>query len=239
VWRAPQELKDQKDLLSVIASCKKLWQERVLAKLATPEVSSVPSTCTNLSETRGFQVLEGDQEQPLRTYEDIETVLSRGWPAHESLLLEFPPDAGLHRRYICLLWTKSKGRRNRKPNPNPGPVNADDPDQLSEGLRRTHDFAPEGCTLVGEYSGIRLPSGLIEFCVSAIFVCDWNMKAGTVLVSTSVPFESQDAEDRGAVSMGEVLGQILKDRVEHNAKHPESPVAAVCINSLQGISSVG
>ncbi|KAG8708004.1 hypothetical protein FRC09_001505 [Ceratobasidium sp. 395] len=72
VWRAPQELKDQKDLLSVIASCKKLWQERVLSKLATPE--------------------------------------------------------------------------------------------------------------------------------------------------------SQDAEDRGAVSMGEVLGQILKDREEHNAKHPDSPV---------------
>ncbi|KAB5593052.1 hypothetical protein CTheo_3517 [Ceratobasidium theobromae] len=190
VWRAPQELKDQKDLQSVIASCKKLWQERVLAKLATPEV------------------LEGEQEQPLRNYQDIETVLSRGWPAHESLLLEFPPDAGLHKRYICLLWTKSKGRRNRKPNPNPGPVNADDPDQLAEGLRRTREFAPEGCTLV------------------AIFVCDWDMKAGTVLVSTSVPFESQDAEDRGAVSMGEVLGQILKDRAEHNAKHPGDPVPA-------------
>ncbi|CAE6433613.1 unnamed protein product [Rhizoctonia solani] len=190
VWRAPQELKGQKDLLSVIASCKKLWQERVLAKLATPEV------------------LEGDQEQPLRTYEDIDAVLARGWPAHESLLLEFPPDVGLHRRYICLLWTKSKGRRNRKPNPNPEPVNADDPDQLAEGLRRTHEFAPEGCTLV------------------AIFVCDWNMMNGTVLVSTSVPFESQDAEDRGAVSMGEVLGQILKDRAEHNAKNPDNPVPA-------------
>ncbi|KAG9102829.1 hypothetical protein FRC06_001018 [Ceratobasidium sp. 370] len=188
VWRAPEELKDQKDLLSVIASCKKLWQERVLGKLATPEV------------------LEGDQEQPLRTYDDIERVLSRGWPAHESLLLEFPPDAGLHKRYICLLWTKSKGRRNRKPNPTTGPVNADDPDQLAEGLRRTREFAPEGCTLV------------------AIFVCDWNMQAGTVLVSTSVPFESQDAEDRGAVSMGEVLGQILKDKEEHNANHPDSPV---------------
>ncbi|KAG8759703.1 hypothetical protein FRC12_009709 [Ceratobasidium sp. 428] len=188
VWRAPQELKDQKDLLSVIASCKKLWQERVLSKLATPEV------------------LEGDQEQPLRRYDDIEVVLSRGWPAHENLLLEFPPDAGLHRRYICLLWTKSKGRRNRKPNPTTGPVNADDPDQLAEGLRRTREFAPEGCTLV------------------AIFICDWNMQAGTVLVSTTVPFESQDAEDRGAVSMGEVLGQILKDREEHNAKHPDSPV---------------
>lgn len=69
--------------------------------------------------------------------------------------------------------------------------------------------------------------GLIEFCVLAIFVCDWDMKAGTVLVSTSVPFESQDAEDRGAVSMGEVLGQILKDRAEHNAKHPGDPVPAV------------
>lgn len=45
VWRAPQELKDQKDLQSVIASCKKLWQERVLAKLATPEVSFPRSTC--------------------------------------------------------------------------------------------------------------------------------------------------------------------------------------------------
>ncbi|KAF8744786.1 hypothetical protein RHS02_02013, partial [Rhizoctonia solani] len=190
VWRAPQELKGQKDLQSVIASCKKLWQERVLAKLATPEV------------------LEGDQEQPLRTYEDIDTVLARGWPAHESLLLEFPPDVGLHKRYICLLWTKSKGRRNRKPNPNPEPVNADDPDQLAEGLRRTRDFAPEGCTLV------------------AIFVCDWNMVNGTVLVSTSVPFESQDAEDRGAVSMGEVLGQILRDRAEHNAKNPDNPVPA-------------
>ncbi|CAE6427546.1 unnamed protein product [Rhizoctonia solani] len=190
VWRAPQELKAQKDLLSVIASCKKLWQERVLAKLATPEV------------------LEGDQEQPLRTYQDIDDVLARGWPAHENLLLEFPPSAGLHKRYICLLWTKSKGRRNRKPNPNPGPVNANDPDQLAEGLRRTHDFAPEGCTLV------------------AIFMCDWDMMNGTVLVSTSVPFESQDAEDRGAVSMGEVLGQILKDRVEHNAKHPDNPVPA-------------
>ncbi|KAG9126552.1 hypothetical protein FRC07_003006 [Ceratobasidium sp. 392] len=178
VWRAPQELKDQKDLHSVIASCKKLWQERVLSKLATPEV------------------LEGDQEQPLRTYDDIELVLSRGWPAHENLLLDFPPDAGLHKRYICLLWTKSKGRRNRKPNPTTGPVNADDPDQLAEGLRRTREFAPEGCTLV----------------------------SGTVLVSTSVPFESQDAEDRGAVSMGEVLGQILKDKEEHNAKHPDSPV---------------
>ncbi|QRW14732.1 hypothetical protein RhiLY_13731 [Ceratobasidium sp. AG-Ba] len=188
VWRAPAELKDQKELSSVIASCKKLWQERVLGKLATPEV------------------LEGDQEQPLRTYDDIELVLSRGWPAHESLLLEFPPDAGLHKRYICLLWTKSKGRRNRKPNPSTGPVSADDPDQLAEGLRRTRDFAPEGCTLV------------------AIFVCDWNMQSGTVLVSTSVPFESQDAEDRGAVSMGEVLGQILKDREEHNAKNPDSPV---------------
>ncbi|KAG8711671.1 hypothetical protein FRC08_015617 [Ceratobasidium sp. 394] len=188
VWRTPQELKDQKDLLSVIASCKKLWQERVLGKLATPEV------------------LEGDQEQPLRTYDDIERVLARGWPAHENLLLEFPPDAGLHKRYICLLWTKSKGRRNRKPNPTTTPVNADDPDQLAEGLRRTREFAPEGCTLV------------------SIFVCDWNMQAGTVLVSTSVPFESQDAEDRGAVSMGEVLGQILKDKEEHNAKHPDSPV---------------
>ncbi|QRV86162.1 hypothetical protein RhiJN_14180 [Ceratobasidium sp. AG-Ba] len=191
VWRAPAELKDQKELSSVIASCKKLWQERVLGKLATPEV------------------LEGDQEQPLRTYDDIELVLSRGWPAHESLLLEFPPDAGLHKRYICLLWTKSKGRRNRKPNPSTGPVSADDPDQLAEGLRRTRDFAPEGCTLV------------------AIFVCDWNMQSGTVLVSTSVPFESQDAEDRGAVSMGEVLGQILKDREEHNAKNPDSPVPPV------------
>ncbi|CAE7061883.1 unnamed protein product [Rhizoctonia solani] len=190
VWRAPQELKAQKDLLSVIASCKKLWQERVLAKLATPEV------------------LEGDQEQPLRTYQDIDDVLARGWPAHENLLLEFPPSAGLHKRYICLLWTKSKGRRNRKPNPNPGPVNANDPDQLAEGLRRTHDFAPEGCTLV------------------AIFMCDWDMMNGTVLVSTSVPFESQDAEDRGAVSMGEVLGQILKDRAEHNAKNPDNPVPA-------------
>ncbi|KDN49386.1 hypothetical protein RSAG8_02088, partial [Rhizoctonia solani AG-8 WAC10335] len=189
VWRAPQEIKAQKDLLSVIASCKKLWQERVLAK-ASPEV------------------LEGDQEQPLRTYQDIDDVLARGWPAHESLLLEFPPSAGLHKRYICLLWTKSKGRRNRKPNPNPGPVNADDPDQLAEGLRRTHAFAPEGCTLV------------------PIFMCDWDMMNGTVLVSTSVPFESQDAEDRGAVSMGEVLGQILKDRAEHNAKHPDNPVPA-------------
>ncbi|CAE6459800.1 unnamed protein product [Rhizoctonia solani] len=190
VWRAPEELKAQKDLLSVIASCKKLWQERVLAKLATPEV------------------LEGDQEQPLRTYKDIDDVLARGWPAHESLLLEFPPGAGLHRRYICLLWTKSKGRRNRKPNPNPGPVDVNDPDQLAEGLRRTHDFAPEGCTLV------------------AIFVCDWDMMNGTVLVSTSVPFESQDAEDRGAVSMGEVLTQILKDRGEYNAKNPDNPVPA-------------
>jgi hypothetical protein len=51
--------------------------------------------------------------------------------------------------------------------------------------------------------------------------------AGTVLVSTSVPFESQDAEDRGAVSMGEVLGQILKDKEEHNAKHPDAPVPPV------------
>ncbi|KAG8743706.1 hypothetical protein FRC10_011579 [Ceratobasidium sp. 414] len=194
VWRAPQELKDQKDLQSVIASCKKLWQERVLGKLATPEVCAF-SSFEITSETRG-QVLEGDQEQPLRTYDDIELVLSRGWPAHESLLLEFPPDAGLHKRYICLLWTKSKGRRNRKPNPTTSPVNANDPDQLAEGLRRTRDFAPEGCTLV----------------------------SGTVLVSTSVPFESQDAEDRGAVSMGEVLGQILKDKEEHNAKHPDSPI---------------
>jgi hypothetical protein len=150
VWRAPQGLKGQKDLLSVIASCKKLWQERVLAKLATPEVSpTCVCTCNGLGDT-WFQVLEGDQEQPLRTYEDIDAVLARGWPAHESLLLEFPPDVGLHRRYVCLLWTKSKGRRNRKPNPNPEPANADDPDQLAEGLRRTREFAPEGCTLVGK-----------------------------------------------------------------------------------------
>lgn len=184
-----------------------------------------------------FQVLEGDQEQPLRTYGDIDAVLARGWPAHESLLLEFPPDAGLHRRYICLLWTKSKGRRNRKPNPNPGPVNADDPDQLAEGLRRTHDFAPEGCTLVGKFSRISLPClSYVLRCVSAIFVCDWDMMNGTVLVSTSVPFESQDAEDRGAVSMGEVLGQILKDRVEHNAKNPDNPVPAVCMVHSPNIS---
>jgi hypothetical protein len=80
VWEIPTEIETRKELPVLMDHLKTLWSERVLARLAIPEV------------------LEGGDEDPTsstaeqaaRTYADVEDVIAKGWPGKMHSFLARP-----------------------------------------------------------------------------------------------------------------------------------------------------
>lgn len=50
-----------------------------------------------------------------------------------------------------------------------------------------------------------------------------------MLLSTSVPFETSDAEDRNIIGVGEVMSRVVEDYAQHNQQHPDNPMKPVRI----------
>lgn len=139
------------------------------------------------------------------------------------------------RRYISLSWTKTRARRDRANGKPPDPrLNGDDEnpspqrDTLIDNVRRTDILVPPSSTLVQmlfldwdvqskRFLGLNLGSYADYFL--------WLDRA--VLLSTSVPFEASDAEDKAIVGVGEMLTKLMLDFMEHNATYPLSPLLPV------------
>jgi len=70
-WELPMEIENRKELSSLMAHMKTLWSERILARLAIPEVLE-----------GGDEEASGSiaDERVQRTYADVEDVIAKGWP---------------------------------------------------------------------------------------------------------------------------------------------------------------
>ncbi|KAG8957030.1 hypothetical protein FRC03_010597 [Tulasnella sp. 419] len=201
VWELPHEIETRKELPLLISAIKTHWSERVLARLAIPEV---------LEGADEFG-LDGKAKKPeRRTYSDVEDVIAKGWPAREKVIKSAP--IGPHqRRYLGLSWAKSRARRERanaKGNADAAKPAVDDSDVVLENVRRTNLLVPPASTIVG------------------MWLVDWDIRNRTTLLSTSVPFEPLDAEDKSIIGVGEILTRIMHDVETHNEKHPEDRWAA-------------
>lgn len=66
---------------------------------------------------------------------------------------------------------------------------------------------------------------MFDLCVSQMLTI--SIADRSILLSTSAPFESSDAEDKNIVGVGEILTRIMTDLEQYNKEHPEAPVRAV------------
>ncbi|KAG8853385.1 hypothetical protein FRB96_008175 [Tulasnella sp. 330] len=201
-WEVPFDLeryKGGRDLPALMNAIKTLWSERVLARLAIPEVLEGGDP-----DTIGHPLPEG--EEPVqRSYADVEDIINKGWPSRERILRSTPTsNHNEFRRYLGLSWTKSRARRDRAAGKIPDSVKypPDTRDVLSENVRRTNVLVPPASQLVG------------------MWLLDWDMRNRTLLVSTSVPFETSDAEDKNIIGVGEVISHCIKDYHKFVEQHP-------------------
>lgn len=181
---------------NLMNAIKTLWSERVLARLAIPEVLEAGEDDWNNTNVIPVQ----------RTYADVEDVIARGWPAREVVLRTAPSkDRDRFRRYLGLSWTKSRARRDRAAGKVPDPSkHVEAKDVVLDNARRTNVLVPPASQLVG------------------MWIMDWDMRNRTLLLSTSVPFEASDAEDKNVIGVGEVLTRVVGDYQKFKADHPAS-----------------
>ncbi|KAG8942917.1 hypothetical protein FRC04_003317 [Tulasnella sp. 424] len=209
VWEVPWEVKDKKEFGTLMSAIKQLWTERVYARLAIPEVleggeDPWPPNANGTGTLRNSPPLE-------RTFKDVEEVISRGWPAREQLLRSVPsPSRDTHRRYLGLSWAKSRARRERAAGklPDPSKYAEGAQDVLMENVRRTNLLVPPASTLVG------------------MWIVDWDMRNRSILLSTSAPFESSDAEDKNIIGVGELMTRVLQDYEQYRKENPTTPIRA-------------
>ncbi|KAG8922524.1 hypothetical protein FRC00_007343, partial [Tulasnella sp. 408] len=209
VWEVPWEVKDKKEFGTLMTSIKQLWTERVYARLAIPEVleGGEDPWPPNANGTGALR----NSPPPERTFKDVEEVIARGWPAREQLLRSSPSSSrDTHRRYLGLSWAKSRARRERAAGklPDPSKYAEGAQDVLMENVRRTNLLVPPASTLVG------------------MWIVDWDMQNRSVLLSTSAPFESSDAEDKNIIGVGELMTRVLQDYEQYKQANPTSPIRA-------------
>ncbi|KAG8893307.1 hypothetical protein FRB99_002064, partial [Tulasnella sp. 403] len=214
VWEIPWEIQNKKELTPLIAAVRTLWTERILARLAIPEVLE--------GGEEDWPSGSNSREPPVeRTYNDVEEVISKGWPAREQLLLTAPsPNHDHYRRYLGLSWAKSRARRERAAGklPDPAKYAEGNQDVLMENVRRTTVLVPPASTLVGMW--------IVDWDIRTLLTPNWHcVRAGrTILLSTSAPFETSDAEDKNIIGVGEVLTRVMLDLGRHNAEHKDTPL---------------
>ncbi|KAG9001620.1 hypothetical protein FRB93_012046 [Tulasnella sp. JGI-2019a] len=205
-WEVPFDIeryKGGRELPALMNAIKTLWSERVLARLAIPEVLEGGDP-----DTIGNPLPEGE-ELVQRSYADVEDIINKGWPSREHILRNTPTsDHDQYRRYLGLSWTKSRARRDRAAGKVPDSVKypPDTRDVLSENVRRTTVLVPPASQLVG------------------MWILDWDMRNRTMLVSTSVPFETSDAEDKNIIGVGEVMSHCIRDYHKFLEQHPGTDI---------------
>ncbi|EIW65798.1 hypothetical protein TREMEDRAFT_46041 [Tremella mesenterica DSM 1558] len=183
----PEQLKE------VIARCKSLWNEKTLARLAVPEMLEID--------------LPPGASNPLRTYEDIENIISGNWPAREKMIRADGAEPSRFKRLLGLVWAHSKPRRNVRTvdleEEWQKTTEGEDDNDLSTVLanvRKTNVVIPPGTELINMWGG------------------EWDMQQGSLLISTFIPFEGADGEDSVALSVGEMITHCQDLRLEINAQ---------------------
>lgn len=53
-----------------------------------------------------------------------------------------------------------------------------------------------------------------------------------LLLGTSAPFESSDAEDKNIVGVGEVLTRVMMDFEAYNRQNPDAPIKPVSASTI-------
>jgi hypothetical protein len=179
------------------------------------------------------QVLES-AVGPARTYEDVEAALSGGWPSREAIFegIETPIEHE-KRRFFGLTWCKTKSVSSPLPviyTPSqltsriefwahPGRGASTPPTRASRPrvTRRRWPSAPTTTTssrLTTTSSASSLATGglMVRLGLLAQLVCRWTDAPhprisyidGTLLLTTSLPFETSDGDDRAATAVGEM-----------------------------------
>ncbi|KAG8996194.1 hypothetical protein FRB90_012807 [Tulasnella sp. 427] len=126
----------------------------------------------------------------------------------KKLLFERQIARDAHRRYLGLSWAKSRARRERAAGklPDPSKYAEGSQDVLMENVRRTNLLVPPASTLVG------------------MWIVDWDMQNRSILLSTSAPFESSDAEDKNIIGVGELMTRVLQDYEQYKMTNPTSTI---------------
>lgn len=81
VWEVPWELQGMKDADTMMNAVKTLWTERVLARLAIPEVLEGEEDDSAWHAATAASGSGSASNQPVeRSYKDVEDVIAKGWP---------------------------------------------------------------------------------------------------------------------------------------------------------------
>lgn len=181
-----------------------------------PEFDEVFGQCQKLWEDRVLgklgipEFLEHDTDENSRTYADLASILERGYPFAKTL--DHKPDENRpHRRYITFVWQRLRSRREKQtstptPTRSPSEESSDPALLLAPHVRRTLDFNVEGATVI------------------SIYLTDWDMRTGTLLLNTSLAFDSNDIDDKAVIALGEMVPRMLAEREKYNAEHPTEPI---------------
>ncbi|KAL7412851.1 hypothetical protein BDY24DRAFT_391298 [Mrakia frigida] len=200
----------------VVRHCERMWMDRTLARMAVPDVLEVESI-----NREGVQKVK-------RSFQDIQTTLGRGWPSRDHVTgTKEPTELNVSRRYLGLTWVKTRSRR--------GTAADTDGAEEDEAKETGHHEYREGALanikkVSGDFPQVKplvIPPGSE---LVGLWVGDWNMLNGTLLISTSLPFEGSDGDDRSALTVGEIACRIVLEIDEINSQR-------LSVSSSSGASS--
>lgn len=155
-------------------------------------------------------------------------------------MLRSKPDPGF-RRYLALSWAKTRARRERLLKPESRVSEDDVNETLMENVRRTNVLVPPASTLVGMWLLDWNVASEFFFHASICACTDTLSVDRTLLLSTSVPFEAADAEDRSIVGVGEILTRLMNDLMMWNMNHPEAqtlPVSYLIFSIINSMTNL-
>ncbi|CED82567.1 hypothetical protein [Phaffia rhodozyma] len=213
--------------------CEALWKDRLLSRMAVPDVLEANLGDLN-DRPRTFADVQATLDagwpsrQPL--IDARQKMMSPQLSSELSRTVNYGDNridtrsGQRFRKYLGLTWCKCKPRRSGLVSTFTNGGHGD------SGLGGSSGSGDEALEIVkeGKQSGEESGEGLIGhesinniippgYELVGLYIGDWNVDDGTLLITTSLPFEGSDSEDRTSLTVGEMILRIVTEIEETNA----------------------